>query len=443
MTTHSLIPINCLEDSGWRAGKCSADRDGALVIEVSRDHEVGPCPECGAKAANNGFRTRELWGAPWEREPEVTIPIRLTLQIQEYCCIGTPVHYWAQPIDDVPRGRVTNELRVYIQEHAFRTPFLTLEKWTGIGDKTVRKYFLEYIADLDRHRVLETPEHMAIHRRGSVGACFLVLVNLLEDTVIEVLENDKPETLRKFLSSNFKLHEIETVCIDANEAYREVVKSLMPKAQVVLPIAILREVANGAFRKLLSKLGRGLSVRQRKSIERVALDVESEGIRELLQLLKSSRLKDSPIQAAGTLWFHFSLIWEATNHATAMMQARKWRKTVGQFEDDLDELIDLMGWDEDELYTEYNFSAEMVDYLKNTWSDLQEIIEAGRGYDHPVLRGKMLYYKETLVSAVPDDAEQRVVGLILDEPVIAKIKRFPIRGASISGLLDNVREGYF
>ena len=101
-----------------------------------------------------------------------------------------------------------------------------------------------------------------------------------------------------------------------------------------------------------------------------------------------------------------------------------------------------MGWDEDELYTEHNFSPETTDFLKAIKADLQKISEAGRGYDFEVFRGKALYCNETLVRSIVQP-EERVFGLILEEPTINIVRRSTICGASIEGLIESIERGYF
>jgi transposase len=441
MRSDYLISLNCLKGSGWEVTASAADRRGRLVLQLSRDYEVGPCPSCGIKATNNGSRKRALWAPPWDRHDGFPVPIALILRIRQYKCTGNDTHFWDQPIDDLPSGRIAEELKGYILDHAFRTPFLTLKKWTAVGDKTIRRLFLEYVDELDRVRVIATPEKLAIHRGMPLVPNYTVVVNLEADAIVDILEDQEAETLRAFLASTFNVEDVKIVCVDPNADYRKVIRATLPNAQIVVPVNIVRETANREFRGLMTKWRRGVALHE-EVIQAISVASDTNDLSDLSANLSASLPNQHPLVQVCALWHRFSSIWDAADQASGRSLARRWRKDLGDFDADLPELVEVMGCDEDELYTEYNFSAEISDYLKEIRADMLEIIGAGRGYDYKVFRGKLLYSKNTLVRWTPYEVEEDVFGLILDLPVIEKLKR-PICGASLPAVLEEIRSGYF
>jgi transposase len=441
MRADYLVSLNCLKGNGWEVTASAADRRGRLVLQLSREYEVGLCPRCGEKAMNNGFRLRTLWGPPWDRRDGSPIPIGLILRIQQYQCLGDEAHFWAQPTDDLPTGRITEALKDYILDHAFRTPFLTLKKWTGVGDKTVRRLFLEYIDELDRVRVLATPEKLAIHRQIPPVPNYTVVMNLEGEAIADVLEDQQAETLRAFLSSTFNVEDVKVVCIDPNADYRKVIRATLPSAQIVVPVNIVREIANREFRALMAKLGRVVTLHA-DVIQEIAVVSDTNDLSHLSANLGATLLSHHPLMKVCTLWHRFFSIWDAHDVASARKMARSWRKDLGDFDVDLPELVEVMGCDEDELYTEYNLSVEISNYLKDVRAEIIEIMGAGRGYDFKVFRGKLLYSKDTLVRWPSYQVEEDVFGLILDLPVIEKLKH-PICGVSLAAVIEDIRSGHF
>jgi hypothetical protein len=321
------------------------------------------------------------------------VPVKLIIVIQKYSCLACS-NYWEQLLEGIPkRGKVTYELRRYVEVWGLRHPFSQVAKDAGIDDTSVRDFVLSATDRRDENRTLPPIGALGLHRAMNSGTARTLVFDWKAGTLIEVLKNANRTTVERFLRKLKNPQSITSIWIDMHSEYNQAVNAALPGRPISVPTSSIAQLANESFEKLVKRLVRGISATQRKAIDKMSSEeIDPKTILDAMGALRTEIAKRPSLKIALDLWHGFSAIWQVPDPQQARRHCRIWRRTVGnEFEADLLHLTEKIGEWEDQLFTELNFGAGGLDRLVVIQKRIQEIVAAGRGYDYSSFRAKLLY----------------------------------------------------
>jgi transposase len=254
-----------LDLPGWRVvGAVQTEHD--VVIFALPDVEPESCKGCGAPAS-----LLEPWGyteVTFVRDQTIRNKrTRLYYIARRYRCTGhaldgSSCHVTArQPLPDVnAEKRATERLLTYVTREAFRPrrTFLSVADEVGGPESMVRDAFVDYAVRAEKLRVIETPKWLAmdeVHlRRKIYTKQYCVLTDPLRRRYIEILPNNKQETVAKTLLQLPNRHRIEVVSIDFCPTYCGAIHEVLPGADIVIDRRHAHEMVVRALKAFLELL---------------------------------------------------------------------------------------------------------------------------------------------------------------------------------------------
>jgi len=101
-----------------------------------------------------------------------------------------------QSIDD--SNKITVRLKEYIREQSIKRPFLNIADELGTTDTTIKRIFMDYVAELDKSRILKAPEVLGIDENHLKKQYRAVFTDIKNGTILEILPNRSKEAVKKF-----------------------------------------------------------------------------------------------------------------------------------------------------------------------------------------------------------------------------------------------------
>lgn len=110
---------------------------------------------------------------------------------------------------------MTARLVEYIQRKSVSTrrTFVSIAEEVGLDPRSIRNVFNEYVNRLDAARCLEMPGILGIDELHVLGAPRAIFTNLEANTIIELLDNRRKQSVMHFLRQLRQPDRIRTVVI--------------------------------------------------------------------------------------------------------------------------------------------------------------------------------------------------------------------------------------
>lgn len=154
----------------------------------------------------------------------------------------------------------TCRLVSHVEKEVFRPTrtFLSVSDETGMPESTLRNLFTERAIQLEAQRVIEAPRWLAIDEvnlpRRVYKHAYCVLSDPLKRRLVDILKDDKQETLLAALMSLPDRDNIEVISIDFCLAYRGVIESLLKNTTIVIDRRHAQEMVRRAFKAFIKEL---------------------------------------------------------------------------------------------------------------------------------------------------------------------------------------------
>lgn len=100
-----------------------------------------------------------------------------------------------------------------MQEQSLRRTFVSIAAEVGLDEKTIRNIFHDYVAELEKTHVFQTPRWLGIDELLLVRKQRCILTNVRAGTIIGLLPARTSATVTRFLSEMPDRQQIELVCM--------------------------------------------------------------------------------------------------------------------------------------------------------------------------------------------------------------------------------------
>lgn len=360
----------------------------SILFMVEPVHYFPVCPDCGSKIVNkHGKITRHARDANYFNKL-----CELEIVSDRYKCgsCGKTFMPIYNAVDE--NAKVTNRLKDKIKKETLKKPFKQLADEYSLSVPTVKRFFGEYVSDLEETRVIKTPIVIGIDEAHLNKQMRAVITDIKAKKVIEILPTRSKETVTNFLSELDYVN-IRVGTIDMYKPYREAIRDINHKVIVVIDKFHVVQYAVNAMETVRKKLGEGIPKIERRvllntrfSMLKNKEDATDNDIARMNVLFK----KYPEYETAYNLKEGFRDIYKCKEKQEAWKTFKKWESSIP----------DNMEPFKDTAKTVNNWRTEIFNYFDHPYTNaftesvnnlIKEIEKRGRGYTFEVLRAKVLY----------------------------------------------------
>lgn len=295
--------------------------------------------------------------------------------------------------------RMTKRLADYIIKAAVGRTNTDVSRETGVDEAVIRKLFRDhYEAKKDRYKPA-APRILGIDELYLQRTYRCVLTNIEEETIIDLLESRTKQSVGHYLSHLKGRQDIEIVCMDMWNPYREVVKALIPKAAIVVDKFHITRMANESMEKIRKGIKAGLTQTKRRALkgDRKLMLMRRRDLNPMQELVIQTWLDQFPdLGAAYKLKESFMDIWLHTNEVDAREAYREW---LGNMVDDQKHhwaplMTAMTNW-EAEIFAYFGDGQRNTNAFTESMNrQMKDLNRAARSMSFEMFRAKMLFSVE-------------------------------------------------
>lgn len=256
------------------------DQDYLVTAELN--FEQTACTNCGTvdELYRHGRRSQRILDTPMHGKR-----VSIDLQRQRWRCRACQTTFLQRMGPEVAEDHsMTTRLLEYVQKHSLVKPFTHVANEVGTSEASVRRVFAEYVTELERTTVPDTPRLLGIDeiyigkrvitlpdgrkklsKRRIPRAIF---TNIEDRTIIELLEDRKQQSIEAFLASMPYPGAVEVVATDMNWAYRRSIASTLPYATHVVDKFHVLAQASKAMEQTRIRLRKAMPERRRRGLHK-------------------------------------------------------------------------------------------------------------------------------------------------------------------------------
>lgn len=365
--------------------------DMAFQLEVRDIPDA--CPKCGMYMPTliiQKTRTQEV------RDLNILGKcVTLAVKRHYYRC-GDCNSMFSEPLQCLEgRARMTTRLREHIALKARFTPFVAIENEYRVSDTTIRKIFLEDVAQLPPFPELKTPSVLGIDEiclsRGDYSRMqpWAVLANGDDNTVMELLQDRSKPSVVGLLQSLQNPNAVQVVTMDMWSGYRAAAKEVLPNALVVVDKFHVVRMANDALdhvRRSITRTGphtlkknRAVFLMRPDRLSEKGLATRDEWMEEYPNLKAAYELKES-----------FFRMYDCTTRIEAEQYYSEWQRSIPKELPGFRYICSTVRRSRREIFNYFDapYTNAFVEGLNRA---IRFIADQGCGYDFEVLRGKVLF----------------------------------------------------
>jgi len=336
-----------------------------------------------------GIRQRIVKDTPI-RGKKVTV----MLSIQRYRC-GACEKTFVPEVNRISGDmRLTKRLVEHIERESAKKPFLTVAQETGVNENTVREIFTRLIEKNAPAMTPTAPRILGIDEVyiGKIARC--VLTDIENRRVIDILpKRDKLTVFRHLIQLQDK-DKIEVVAMDMWRPFYDVVKRVIPQAEIVVDKYHIQRMGNQAVRIFLRKIKGSFSAAEcRENLRDPYLLLNRNyalGRKKKKSLSEwCSQLPD--LKTIYELKEEFFNIWKYSDRGRAELAFSVWKgKIPPHLEYAFAELLTAFGnWHREIFnYFDYRVTNAFTESANNLVKSLQRL---SRGASFEIIRAKILY----------------------------------------------------
>ena len=192
--------------------------------------------------------------------------VGIHVERQRYRCTQCS-HTMLQSLPHMDEKRqMTKRLIAYLGEAALRRTFVSIAEECGQDEKTVRNVFHEHAMHLDTTTTFATPKWLGIDELTLLRHPRCIMTNLQERTIVALLRNRNQSTVARHLSELHRRGRVEIVAMDMWTPYRDAVRSVLPRAQIIVDKFHVVRMANQGLEVIRKEVRKTLTDRQRRAL---------------------------------------------------------------------------------------------------------------------------------------------------------------------------------
>ncbi len=380
----SLIDLKCYDEK--LIEETEHDIHMLLTIKFSTKY----CMFCNSdKLQAFGKRTLHFMDLPIRGKR-----VGLETIVQRYRCKECSRITQTHVYDMSEKYRMTKRLEEYIRRNSVLKPFTKLAEEIGVSEGNIRKIFNDYVTELGKNYVFETPRVMGIDEIYLAKQPRCVITNIEQRTIIEMLKDRNKPTVIKYLSHVKDPHVILNVTMDMWKPYKDAVQDTIKHAIIVIDKFHVVRMANNGVEKCRKELRVSLPVAQRRDLKNdrfILLKRENELHPRQQLLLSHWRLNYPLLGKVYELKEAFYTIYDAPTKEEAYKRYEHWESSLEN--DVLPYFAELQravsNWHK-EIFSYFDYKVTNA-YTESLNSVIRHIDRMGRSYGFESIRAKILY----------------------------------------------------
>lgn len=357
-----------------------------------------------------------------------------------------------QNLPDIAEGyKTTQRLRAYIERESYKRTFASIASEIGVTETTIRNIFKNHLAERQKEYKFVTPEVLGIDEVHLLKKPRCVMTNVKESVIYDILPNRNKDTVISRLSEITDRKDIQLVCMDMWNPYRDAAKTMLPQAHIIIDKFHIVRMANNSMESVRKSMRETLTKRQRLTLkdDRFFLRKRNKDLKPEQRLILETWTKNYPeLGTAYNLKEGFYEIWDSKSIPEAKERYKNWKAAIPKnMEGVFFPVVSAMkNWEHEIFnYFRYPFTNAYTEALNGI---IKTENRKGRGYSFPVIKGKILYDPK-LIKKRPKPG--RVDMVAESEPGYGNMMEFRQRipkqeyemlGVDISTLIEKIkREG--
>jgi len=222
------------------------------------------CPKCGSdKLSAFGTRKIRYMDLPLHGERAL-----IDLDRQRYQCQSCKITFMAASEAFDPDYRLTTRAVKWMEKEAIHKPFTHVGQHMGVDEKVVRNIFRRYAQKREKELKPVAGRIIGIDELYLISQYRCIISNLEKKTVIDLLPQRKYPAVCEYLKHLDGKDNIEVVCIDMWEPYKNAVRAVLPKASIVVDKFHVAKIANECLDKIRKEYQRTLKTGTRLDLMR-------------------------------------------------------------------------------------------------------------------------------------------------------------------------------
>lgn len=287
------------------------------------------------------------------------------------------------------RRQMTLRCVQHIERQSIPRTFSSIGRDIGVHEKTIRNIATPYLLGRMAGYVPEAPTILGIDELGLDGEGRGIFMDMGARRTLDIIPSCKGRYMARWISTLPNRDRIKLVTMDMTRAYLNVVRGLLPKANVVMDKFHVLRMADEAFKEARSERRKVKGIRKNPRGALYLLRTHPDRLDAKQQFALDGIRKNDPIADAGhTAKEGFYNIWKAKDRATAEKLFDEWAETIP----------DAVGTEFNKLarsiqrwrpYVFSYFDYPATNALTETHNGLiKHINRAGRGYTFDIIRAK-------------------------------------------------------
>ncbi|MDX2299938.1 MAG: ISL3 family transposase [Xanthomonadaceae bacterium] len=426
--------------------------EDGYVVKAEGVGQLVACPLCKAgRLHGHGSQEQSFQDTPTHGKPVVIV-----LQRRRYRCTGCGKTLF-EPVADLDGKRqATARLVRYVREQCFTKTFAALAREVAVDEKTVRHVFDDFIEEVEAKIRFRTPRVLGIDELKIIGEYRAMITNVERRTVFDIRPSRAKAELLPYFRDLRDKDAVEWVAMDMYHVYRQVVRTALPQARIVVDRFHIQRMANDALEKLRKRIRKDLPTRQRLKLkdERFLLlkrqhDLHRNDMARMLDWFQQFPL----LGEAHALKEGFLSVWDHKSRADAEAACSQWLVNIP---------AELAPMFKDLTTAVHNWQEEIFAYFEqpitNAYTEsvnrvAKDMNRMGRGYSFEVIRARMLHNTKArkdgaaVETMLVDDKGPMTTNFEFQRmttlPTRKKVTRVVEYGPYLPTLARMLEEGYF
>ncbi|WLR53576.1 ISL3 family transposase [Mesobacillus subterraneus] len=312
-------------------------------------------------------------------------------------CDGT----FYELLDSVDRNdKVTKRLKEHMKKLALKKPFTNIADEYGISHTSVRRYFEEYVEDMERDRYLVAPRVLGIdeaHLNKTMRGVFTDTENF---KLLEITKDNTKRTVKETIQRMEGYKNIEVATIDMYSGYKYALQELVPDCYIVTDKFHVIQYAQRALDAIRIKVKKGLPKKEQRLLtyDRWVLLKNQEDL-EFKEILKRNEWFELFPELKTAYWLKEGLrdIYKLSkDKQEALERFTKWESEIPNDMKEFKEIKKTFNNNKTEIFNYFDrpFTNAYTESINNI---IKSVEKAGKGYSFDVLRAKVLYGTEATI----------------------------------------------
>lgn len=357
------------------------------------------CPKCGVIGRMYKHGTSDV---TYQDAPSYGHQVVLHIKAQRYICRecrATSV----QPLPGMDTKRqMTKRCADYIAREGVEMTFSALARQVGVHEKTVRMVCHEAFAAKMADWKVEAPWMLGMDELMLAGAARAIFVDIGQRRTLDILPCRKQRPVAIWLDTLPHKERVQLVAIDMWRPYRDLIRTFLPNAAIVVDKFHIVRMANQALDRVRNDVRReGTTVKSRKNprANRFLMQTGRRNLDPMESMRLDGMLANSPLfKAAWEAKERFYDVWQAGARADAERLYDEWQASIDpSVSHAFAKLVtSVTNW-RNEIFAYFDYPASNG-FTENRNGIIKMANRAGRGYSFDAIRAKALLTKSHKVA---------------------------------------------